>query len=358
MIIPIVIALLFVLGTRNINDYLISPGNATPVAPLVKIHGVATNPRHDKIMLADVYEQQLNFFGWIKTHFQSHVEIVTANQLVEPGVPLDELSAQGFLQMSDAKQAAEAAAFRAVGWSVPSTRTGTVVTAIVAPSPARSAGVHVGDEIIGVNATTIRSGCQLIGAVHLLAPGTSLTLHVRPVKISNAGVLTYGAPITVNLATAKAPTNIASSGCPGVTGPDRSYLGVSIEDGFSYKLPATVSINTTNIGGPSAGLAMTLTLINELARGSLTGHHVIAVTGTIDAQGNVGPVGGVEEKAVAVARAGASYFFVPDSGGDVAAARAAHQSGLKIIPVTTLKQVLSELRALGGAKPQPLTTPS
>jgi PDZ domain-containing protein len=103
---------------------------------------------------------------------------------------------------------------------------------------------------------------------------------------------------------------------------------------------------------------MTLTLINDLTRGSLTGHHVIAVTGTIDAQGNVGPVGGVEEKAVAVARAGASYFFVPDSGGDVAAARAAHQPGLKIIPVTTLKQVLSELRTLGGAKPQPLTAPS
>ena len=358
MIVPIVLGLVIVLGTRNTNDYLISPGNATPVAPLVKIHGVATNSRHDKIMLADVYEQQLTFWGWIWSHFQSHVQIITANQLVEPGIPLDELSAQGFLQMSDAKRAAEAAAFRAVGWSVPSTSTGTVVTGVVAPSPARSAGMHVGDEIVGVNATTITSSCQLIGAVHSLAPGTSVTLHVRPVKISNDGVLTYRAATTVKLDTAPAPSNVAVSGCPGVKGVDRSYLGVSIEDGFNYKLPATVSINTANIGGPSAGLAMTLTLINELSRGSLTGHHVIAVTGTIDAQGNVGPVGGVEEKAVAVAHAGATYFFVPDGGGDVAAARDAHQPGLKVIPVTTLKQVLSELRSLGGAKPQPLTAPS
>ncbi len=358
VIVPIVVGLLIVLGTRNTNDYLISPGNATPVAPLVKIHGVATNPTHDEIMLADVYEQQLNYFGWIKAHFQSHVQIITASQLVEPGIPLDELLSQGFLQMSDAKQAAETAAFRAVGWSVPATRTGTVVTAVVAPSPARSAGVHVGDEIVGVNNTTIRSGCQLIASVHSLAPGTALTLHVHAVKISNSGVLTYGASIIVKVATAKAPANVASSGCPGVTGVDRSYLGVAVEDGFSYKLPATVSINTASIGGPSAGLAMTLTLINELTRGSLTGHHVIAVTGTIDAQGNVGPVGGVEQKAVAVARAGASYFFVPDSGGDVAAARDARQTGLKIIPVTTLQQVLSELRSLGGAKPQPVTKPS
>lgn len=358
MIIPIIFGLVILIGTRSTNDYLISPGNATPVAPLVMIHGVATNPRHDKIMLADVYEQELNYWGWIKTHFQSHVQIITANQLVEPGVPLDELSAQGFLQMSDAKQAAEATAFRAVGWEVPSTRTGTIVTGVVSPSPARSTGVHVGDEIIGVNATTITSGCQLIGAVHSLAPGTALTLHVRPVKISNAGVLTYRATKTVQLDTEKVPTGLAVPGCPNVTGADRSYLGVSIEDGFSYALPAKVSINTANIGGPSAGLAMTLTLINELSSGSLTGHHVIAVTGTIDAQGNVGAVGGVEEKAVAVARAGATYFFVPDSGGDVAAARDAHQTGLKIIPVTTLKQVLKELRSIGGAKPQPLTAPS
>lgn len=354
----VIVAIIFVLETLHTNDYLISPGNATPVAPLVKIHGVATNPRHDKIMLADVFEQQLTVLGWIATHFQSHVQIITANELVEPGVPLDELSAQGFLQMSDAKQAAETAAFRAVGWPVPATSTGTIVTAVVAPSPARSASVKVGDEIIGINTTTIRSSCQLIGYVHVLAPKTPLTLHVRPVKISKTGVLTYGAPTNVKLATAKAPTGVASTGCPGVTGADRSFLGVSVEDGFSYKLPATVTINTVNIGGPSAGLAMTLSLINELSSGSLTGHHVIAVTGTIDAQGNVGPVGGVEEKAVAVARAGASYFFVPDGGGDVAAARDAHQQGLKIIPVTTLKQVLGELRSLGGAKPQPLTAPS
>ncbi len=358
MVVVIVAGLVLVVGTRNTNEYLISPGNATPVAPLVRIHGVSTNPSHDKIMLADVYEQQLTFWGWIWSHFQSHVQVITANQLVEPGIPLDELTAQGFLEMSDAKHAAEAAAFRAVGWPVAATSSGTVVTGVVAPSPARSAGVHVGDEIVGVNATTITSSCQLIGAVHSLAPGTAVTLHVRRVKISNAGVLSYRATTTVKLHTAASPSKGAVTGCPGVTGVDRSYLGVSVEDGFTYALPATVSINTANIGGPSAGLAMTLTLINELTKGSLTGHHVIAVTGTIDAQGNVGAVGGVEEKAVAVARAGATYFFVPNSGGDVAAARAAHQPGLKIIPVTTLRQVLDELRALGGAKPQPLTAPT
>jgi len=356
--VALVFALVILLGTWHTNDFLLSPGNATPVAPLVKIKGVATNPRHDKIMLADVFEQQLTVLTWIAAKFQSHVQIITVNQLVQPGVSTAELSAQGYLQMSDAKQAAEAAAFRVVGWSVPSTRTGAVITAVVEGTPAYAGGVHVGDEIIGVNATAVRSTCQLVGAVHALAPGTAVTLRVERVKITNNGVLSYASPSSIKLKTARVAGSVKISGCPGVTGLDRSEIGVDAEDGFHYTLPATVSINTANIGGPSAGLAMTLALINELSRGSLTGHHVVAVTGTVDAQGDVGPVGGVEEKAVAVHRAGATYFFVPNGGGDVAAARDAHQPGLKIIPVTSLQQVLSELRSLGGAKPQPLTAPS
>jgi PDZ domain-containing protein len=131
---------------------------------------------------------------------------------------------------------------------------------------------------------------------------------------------------------------------------------VSGEDGFTYRLPAKVSIDTADIGGPSAGLAMTLSLINVLSGGSLTGHHVVAATGTIDVKGDVGDVGGVAEKTVAVQRAGASFFIVPQV--EVSTARAAASPGLKILGVTTLAQALSDLRRLGGVTPQPLTTPS
>jgi PDZ domain-containing protein len=140
-----------------------------------------------------------------------------------------------------------------------------------------------------------------------------------------------------------------------VTGPNRSWLGVTIEDGINYMLPATVSIDTANIGGPSAGLAMTLALIDKLSRGSLTGHHVIAVTGTIAVNGSVGDVGGVAEKTVAASRAGATIFFVPQV--EVATAQGVGEPGLRIVGVTSLKQVLSDLRRLGGAAPIPFTKP-
>ncbi len=353
----IVSAIIFALQSASTNEYALTPGDATPVAPLVHVRGVPTNAHPSKIMLVDVYLTSLSAWQWITMHFQSHVQFVPADELVEPGVSTSELTAQGFLEMSDAKQAAEVAAFRALGWRVPSTPTGAVVTAVVDPSPAARAKLSVGDEIVGVNNTTITSGCQLVSTVHDLAPGTVLTVHLSRVKISSTGVLSYVAKSTVHVTTSPVPSDDVESGCAGVTGPDRSFIGVGLENGYRYDLPAKVSINTANIGGPSAGLAMTLTLINKLSQGSLTGGHVVAATGTMSTDGQVGAVGGVEEKAVAAHNAGARYFIVPDGDGNVDAARAANEPGLTILPVTSLKQALKDLRRLGGDKPVPFTKP-
>ncbi|MGA7834110.1 MAG: S16 family serine protease [Acidimicrobiales bacterium] len=353
----IVVTAVISLESASTNEYALTPGDATPVAPLVNVKGVATNAHPSKIMLVDVYLSSLSVWQWITMHFQSHVQFVPADELVEPGVSTSELTAQGFLEMSDAKQAAEVAAFRALGWHIARTPTGAVVTAVVDSSPASRAKLHVGDEIVGFNGTSITSGCQLAQDVHELSPDTKVVLHVRKVKISSTGILSYGSTSTVDVTTSSVPSGDVGSACPGVSGPDRSFVGVALEDGNRYALPAKVTINTANIGGPSAGLAMTLSLINKLSQGSLTGHHVVAATGTIATNGQVGAVGGVEEKAVTAHNAGATYFIVPDGGGNVEAARAANEPGLTILPVTSLKQALKDLRRLGGAKPVPLSKP-
>jgi PDZ domain-containing protein len=359
IVLVIVLVGIIVLGRVQTNDYAITPGTSTPVAPLVKIDGVKTNSHDDQILLTDVYLSTLTAWQWITEHFQSHVQFIPADELVEPGVSTSELDAQGYLEMSDAKQAAEVAAFRALGWTIPATPSGTVITGVVAPSPANTAGLGVGDEIVGVNSTSIDSDCALVDSIHDLAPGTTVTLKVDRVKISNVGVLSYGSTTSsIKVTTAAVPSGLGDTGCPGVTGVNRSWLGVSLEDGFRAPLPATVNIDTADIGGPSAGLAMTLTMINKLSSGSLTGHHIVAATGTMAMDGQVGAVGGVEEKAVAVHRAGATYFIVPDGGGNVAAARAADQPDLTILPVSSLKQALQDLRRLGGVKPIALSKPS
>ena len=349
------LVIIAILQHWNTSQYALTPGDATPVAPLVQIHGLQTNPHRDKILLTDVYLTSLSAWQWLVMHLQSHVEFVSASQLVEPGVPPDELGPQGFLQMSDSKRAAEAAALRELGWRLRAIPSGAVVTGVVAPSPARSARVHVADQIVSVNGAAVRTTCALVGAVHELAPGTTVRLGVERAHISAKGVITMGAPRTLVLRAARAPSGLGPSTCAGVRGPARSWLGLALEDGVRYNYPGTISIDTSNIGGPSAGLAMTLTLIDRLSAGSLTGHRVVAATGTIDAAGQVGDVGGVAEKTVAVERAGATIFFVPTV--EVATARHVAGAGLRVIGVSTLAQALGDLRRLGGDAPVALTTP-
>ena len=146
--------------------------------------------------------------------------------------------------------------------------------------------------------------------MHNVPAHSTVHLSVKRARISGTGLISYRKVSTLSLTTTEPPKGMSPSGCAGVSGVGTSYLGVALEDGNSYRLPAKVSINTANIGGPSAGLAMTLTLIDKLSRRSISGNQPVAATGTMDVYGNVGDVGGVAEKTVAVQRAGAKYFFL------------------------------------------------
>lgn len=110
-------------------------------------------------------------------------------------------------------------------------------------------------------------------------------------------------------------------------------------------LPFDIEIDSGTIGGPSAGLAFTLTIIDLLTEGELTGGQNVAVTGTIQAGGAVGNVGGVGQKAAAAHEAGAVAFIVPEASVEVAEP---HARDMPIIGVSTLDEALDALAALGG----------
>ena len=110
-------------------------------------------------------------------------------------------------------------------------------------------------------------------------------------------------------------------------------------------LPFEVDITTEEIGGPSAGLAFTLTILDVLTPGELTGGAEVVVTGTIDRAGNVGPIGGVHQKAFAARDLGADVFIVPS--GNLAEAQAAVDD-VRIEGVDTLDDALAVLAEFGG----------
>jgi PDZ domain-containing protein len=121
--------------------------------------------------------------------------------------------------------------------------------------------------------------------------------------------------------------------------------------------PAQVKVNLrlADIGGPSAGLLFTLGIIDKVAGdghgGDLTGGRVIAGTGTIDASGKVGAVGGVPLKELGARHDGATVFLVPrDECSD---AKAQLPSGLRLIPVQTLDGAIAALDALKAGRKTP-----
>ncbi|MER5468900.1 S16 family serine protease [Streptomyces sp. NPDC002935] len=113
-----------------------------------------------------------------------------------------------------------------------------------------------------------------------------------------------------------------------------------------------VTLKLADVGGPSAGLLFSLGIVDKLdgdgSGGDLTGGRVIAGTGTIDADGKVGAVGGVALKTQAARRDGATVFLVPKA--ECSDAKSELPKGLRLIPVTTLQGAVDSLVALEKGK--------
>ena len=109
-----------------------------------------------------------------------------------------------------------------------------------------------------------------------------------------------------------------------------------------FQFPVRVSIDSGAVGGPSAGLAFTLALLDELTPGDLFGGHKVAATGTMTPSGAVGPIGGLPQKTVAVQREGATLFLVPKSEEQEAIDKA-KGSNLKVVGVETLDDAIAAL---------------
>jgi len=133
-------------------------------------------------------------------------------------------------------------------------------------------------------------------------------------------------------------------------GSGRTIVGISPRDTRSVKTPFEVGIDTDSIGGPSAGLAFTLALIDELSPGSLTGGKKVAATGTINGDESIGAVGAIVQKAIAARDSGATVLLIPadQSAEDLAAARRIGGARMRVETVAFLGDALDILRSIGG----------
>jgi PDZ domain-containing protein len=131
-----------------------------------------------------------------------------------------------------------------------------------------------------------------------------------------------------------------------------AVVGVLLQTGFVF--PTKVSINAGDVGGPSAGLMFSLAVYDKLTPGSLTGGANIAGTGTIDASGTVGPIGGIQQKLVGARRGGAAWFLAPaDNCNEVLG----HiPDGLRVVKVATFNQARDAVEAIAAKRAASLPT--
>jgi PDZ domain-containing protein len=192
-------------------------------------------------------------------------------------------------------------------------------------SPA-STVLQAADTITAVDDTPIELSSDLGDAIGSLAPGTEVTLTVEdfPEGAEREEVVTL----------AERPDD-----------PSRGFLGVVTDTRAFDPRPAfDVDIDSGRVGGPSAGLAFTLAIIDVLTEGSLTGGLVVAVTGVMLEDGSVQPVGGVPQKTAAARDAGADVMIVPP--GEAAQVRG--EGDMEVFEVATLEEALDVLESLGG----------
>jgi PDZ domain-containing protein len=332
----------------GINYYVITPGNATPVAQYIDVPAADNHPLTGKILLTDVFVTQLDALNYLYYRYiNSNNEIYSSQDLLGPSTNQSQFVDQGYLQMTQAQSFATAAALSHLGYTVTSSNVGALIYGIAPGSPAAKS-LQVAQVITAVDGTATTSECGLIEALHQHAPGTTVTLSVEQSSINDVGTFVDGPvkqePIT--LAKVSKPTEITGCGPPFT---QTAFIGIDAQTQQDWQFPVKVTVHTANIGGPSAGLAMTLGIIDKLSSGRLTGHLIIAATGTIDQDGNVGDVGGVAEKTIAVEQAGATVFFVPKVELKTAEAKASPQ--LHVYAVSNVDQVLRILQRLGGSVP-------
>lgn len=260
-------------------------------------------------------------------------------QWVRPDPAVEFIDPQKFLQgrapeenrklnlalMDDSKRKASAVALRRLGFDVRLEGNGAVVTEVAPDAPA-AGSLRPDDIITAANGQPVATGDDLVRVVRATTPGEVL-------------VLTVG---TVDGATREVPVTVGARPDDPATG----FLGVSLQTRDPrLDLPVDITIDSGAVGGPSAGLAYTLAILDVMTPGNLTAGNRVCTTGTIALDDTVGPVGGIRQKTAVCERGGASAFLVPVENAEEARRYA---RGMQVVPVADLDAALDALRSLGG----------
>ena len=321
-VVGVMIGLLFVLPDEG--SYLFLPDEPHPVAPLVEVEGGEPPDGRGGLYFVDVLVRRPSIAERLLSQvFYDGASLVPA-EAVNPTGLSERVRRQASLEvMSRSQQVAAAVALRAAGYEVEAHENGAFVVQVIPRAPA-AGKLRPSDVIVELDGRRVDSLGRLRSLLGAHEPGDEVELGVRRGK-ERLGV-------SVELA--------ADPQQPG-----RGVIGVIVEESVDIRLPLDVEIDAGNVGGPSAGLAFALGILEELGRDVDHGLRV-AVTGEIELDGSVTAVGGIKQKTIGAKEAGIQLFLVP--AGDNAREARRYADGMRIVPVQSFQQALRALATASG----------
>lgn len=300
------------------------PGSQRPV---VSVSGAKTFATSGHLYLTTVgvvpgsCDDQPTLFQALRAWFD-HTEAVEPQQVIcPPGESSGAVQQQNEQDMTRSQRDAVTAALLELGYTPTSQQ---VLVGDVTPKSPAAKVLRVGDALLAVDGQQVTSADRLRALIGARPAGSRLSL-------------------TIDRGGQRRTVSVSSVSSPGPR--PRPIIGITPDLHATFKgVNVSIGIDPAQVGGPSAGLAFTLGIVDKMTPGSLTGGRTVAGTGTIDGFGHVGPIGGIQQKIAAAVRAGASVFLAP--AGDCADAKTAAPSSLTLVRVETLHTALEALRAI------------
>lgn len=320
------VALLIVLGFVMWyvpSGYLMSmPGSALPVSPMVTVVGEDAAPAGaGEVMLTTVYTQDASLGVALFGLIYPRAQLRPKDLYLREDEDFDDYLERTRQMMEESQNVAKYVAMSLLGMDAAIDGDGVEVVSVRSDAPAAEL-LEVGDLVLGAAGSETRITDDLQSVVAGYDPGDVIELVIR------RGDEIHNLEVTL----------MASPDDGG-----RTLVGIGVVTrNPHYRFPMEVEIDAGNIGGPSAGLAFVLDLMNQMAPElELLGGLRVACTGTVDARGRVGSVGGVALKVWAAQRARADVFVVPRSNYQDALDAGAD---IKIVPVDTVEEALDLLQ--------------
>jgi PDZ domain-containing protein len=318
--------------------YSIAPGSARDVDARIRVAAPGPYfPPDGKVLFVTVSVGPTdNVYEAVRGWLDPAIDVLPEEQVIPKGTSREQYNEQNVQAIVDSKETAQYVALTRLGYTVPEHGEGALVREVRTDLNPAVSVLRVGDVVTEADGRPVTLADDLVAVIAGHRPGERVQLVAAP-----AGRPGERRRLDVVL---------------GTRDDGSAVLGVALETyRRRFDFPFRVEIDSGQVGGPSAGLAFTLALLDVLTPGELTGGVPVAATGTIDRDGRVGPVGGVAQKTIAVKRAGAKLFIVPSE--EYAEAKAKAGSGLRVEKADTLDDALRALARLKGSNALALGRP-